>query len=64
MLRKRKPISKNTLEGIIYQLRYLINEHNVSDRVLVYRLSNILEDNGIPTEFIGAPPPWLKSKDD
>ena len=57
MFKRIKPISKTSLEEIVYQIRYLINEKNASDRTLIYRLSNILSDHGIPTEFIPAPPP-------
>lgn len=57
MFKRIKPISKTAMEGMIYQIRYLINEKNISDRTLVHRLSNILSDQGIPTEYIPTPPP-------
>lgn len=61
MFKKLKPISKVSIEGMVYQIRYLINEKNASDNTLIYHLSNILSDYGIPTEFIPAPPPdYLK----
>lgn len=59
MFKKIKPISKTSLEGMIYQIRYLVNEKNASDRTLVYRLSKILSDHGILTEYISIPPPDL-----
>jgi hypothetical protein len=62
MFKRIKPISKTSLEGIIYQIRYLINEKNASDRTLVYRLSKILSDYGIPTECISTPPPDWTAK--
>lgn len=59
MLKRIKPLSKSTVDGIVYQIRYLINEKNLSDKALAYRLRNILSDNGIPvSDDVKLPKPW------
>lgn len=35
MFKRIKAISKSSLEGIVYQIRYLADEKNVSDEALV-----------------------------
>lgn len=58
MLKRIKPISKSSLEGIVYQIRYLTTEKNVSDEALVWHLQRILSEKGIPVEYVPSPKPW------
>lgn len=58
MFGKRKIISKTAINGMVYQIRYLVNEKKVSDKALAWHLQNILSDNGIPVESIDTPRPW------
>lgn len=57
---KKKKLSESALEGIIYQIRYLIKEKNASNKALVYRLSRMLSDYGVPTESMITPNDWDK----
>lgn len=59
MIKRIKPISRTAIEGMVYQIRYLVNEKKVSDRTLTWHLQNMLSDKGIPTERIPMPPPHL-----
>lgn len=58
MFRKIKPISRSSLEGIVYQIRYLTDEKNVTDEALVWHLQKILSEKGIPVDYIPPPKPW------
>lgn len=58
MFKRIKPISKTSLEGIVYQIRYLVNDKNCSDQALAWHLQKILSDKGIPVDIIPAPKPW------
>ena len=58
MFKRLKPISKTSLEGIVYQIRYLINEKHVSDDALAWHLKNMLSDKGIPVDYVPSPKPW------
>lgn len=61
MFKRIKPISKTVIEGMVYQIRYLINEKNVSDKALAWHLQNILSDRGIPVDCVDcveSPKPW------
>lgn len=58
MFKRIKPISKSSLEGIVYQIRYLTTEKNVSDEALVWHLQRILSEKGIPVEYVPSPKPW------
>lgn len=40
MIKRIKPLSKSTIEGMVYQIRYLINEKHVSDDALAWHLEN------------------------
>lgn len=58
MFKRIKPISKASLEGIVYQIRYLTDEKNVTDEALVWHLQRILSEKGIPVDYIPSPKPW------
>ena len=58
MFKRLKPISKTSLEGIVYQIRYLINDKCVSDQALAWHLQKILSDKGIPVDNVPSPKPW------
>ena len=58
MFKRIKPISKASLEGIVYQIRYLTGEKNVTDEALVWHLQRILSEKGIPVDYIPSPKPW------
>ncbi len=58
MYKRIKPISKSSLEGIVYQIRYLTNEKNVTDEALVWHLQRILSEKGIPVDYVPSPKPW------
>lgn len=58
MLKRIKSISKSSLEGMVYQIRYLTNEKNVSDEALVWHLQRILSEKGIPVDYVPSPKPW------
>ncbi len=58
MFKRMKPLSKTAIEGIVYQIRYLVNDKNVSDKVLAWHLQKILSDKGIPVDDIESPKPW------
>lgn len=57
MFKIRKPISRTAIEGMVYQIRYLVSEKNVSDKALVWHLRNILSDKGISVEHVEIPRP-------
>lgn len=57
MFKRLKPISKTSLEGIVYQIRYLINDKCVSDQALAWHLQKILSDKGIPVDNVPSPKP-------
>lgn len=44
MIKRIKPISRTAIEGMVYQIRYLVNEKKVSDRTLTWHLQNMLSD--------------------
>ena len=58
MIKRIKPLSKSTIEGMVYQIRYLINEKHVSDDALAWHLKNMSSDKGIPVDYIPLPAPW------
>lgn len=58
MFKKSKPISEASIEGMVYQIRYLTNEKKVSDKALVWHLQKILSDKGIPVDSVETPKPW------
>ena len=58
MFKKIRPISKTSLEGIVYQIRYLVNDKNCSDQALDWHLQKILSDKGIQVDIIPTPKPW------
>lgn len=53
-----KTITKTSIEGIVHQIRYLIDEKQVSDKALAWYLQNILLDKGVPVDNIPSPKPW------
>lgn len=58
MLKRIKPISKSSLEGMVYQIRYLTTEKNVSDEALVWHLQRILSEKGLFVDYAASPKPW------
>lgn len=58
MFKIRKPISRTAIEGMVYQIKYLVSEKNVSDKALAWHLRNILSDKGISVEHVEIPRPW------
>lgn len=58
MFKRIKTISKSSLEGMVYQIRYLTNEKNVTDEALVWHLQRILSEKGIPVDYVPSPKPW------
>ena len=62
MIKRIKLILRTAIEGMVYQIRYLVNEKKVSDRTLTWHLQNMLSDKGIPTERIPMPPPFDTKK--
>ena len=58
MFGKRKSLSKTAIEGIAYQIKYLVSKKRVSDKALAWHLQNILSDKGIPVDPVEAPKPW------
>lgn len=58
MYKRINPISKSSLEGIVYQIRYLTNEKNVTNEALVWHLQRILSEKGIPVDYVPSPKPW------
>lgn len=58
MFKRIKSISKTAIEGIVYQIRYLVNDKNISDEALTWHLRNILSDKGIPVDYVPFPKPW------
>ena len=58
MFKRIKPISKASLLGIVYHIRYLTGEKNVTDEALVWHLQRILSEKGIPVDYIPSPKPW------
>lgn len=62
MFNKINRISKTSVEGMVYQIRYLINEKKVSDTELAWYIHNILSDKGIPVEYIPMPLRHIEGK--
>ena len=62
MIKRIKPLSESAIKGMVYQIRYLVNEKHVSDEALAWHLKNILSDKGIPVDYIPSPKPceWKK----
>ena len=58
MIKRIKPISRTAIEGMVYQIRYLVNEKKVSDRTLTWHLQNMLSDKDIQTKRNPIPPPY------
>jgi hypothetical protein len=58
MIKRIKPLSESAIKGMVYQIRYLVNEKQVSDEALAWHLKNILSDKGIPVDYIPSPKPW------
>ena len=55
---KKKEISETAIMGMVYQIRYLIDEKNVSDEALGHHLGNMLSDLGIRVDYVPTPKPW------
>lgn len=62
MLKRIKSISKYSIEGMVCQIRYLVDNKKVSDEALAWHLQNILLDKGIPVDYIPRPAPWDRKK--
>lgn len=63
MFKRIKEISKTDILGIVYQLKYLINEKHATDKALAWHLQNILIDRGIPVDEIELLKPWEWTKE-
>ena len=59
---KKKEISETAIMGMAYQIRYLIDEKNVSDEALGHHLSNMLSNLGIRVDYVPTPRPWEMTK--
>ena len=58
MFKIRKPISRTAIEGMVYQIRYLVSEKKISDKALAWHLRNILSDKGLSVDYVETPKPW------
>lgn len=55
---KKKEIPETAIMGMVPQIRYLIDEKNVSDKALGRHLADMLSDLGIRVDYVPAPKPW------
>ena len=55
---KKKEISETAIMGMVYQIRYLIDEKNVSDKALGSHLADMLSDLGIRVDYVPTPKQW------
>ena len=55
MFKRSKTLSEDEITSIVYQIRYLIEKYDPSDKMLAYHLSKILPQYGIETEYISFP---------
>lgn len=51
LFKKRKPIKKCQIEGMVRQIKYLTDVKKVSDGYLASRLREMLEGLGVKTEY-------------
>lgn len=58
MFKRINPLSKTFIEGMAYQIKYLVKEKRISDKALIWHLRNILSDKGILVEPVETPKPW------
>lgn len=59
IFKKKKKISRIAIEGMAMQIIYLVLVKHVSTARLIWHIKNMLNENGIPTEYISSPRPEI-----
>lgn len=62
LARRPAPVSVATLEGIVYQLKFMMLATDASDRNLVYQIYKALYNSGVPVDYMSSPCPPLYKK--